>query len=89
MADVSTIPDGTATTAAQIEAIIAQIDLNIYNILNSSKHAAAPHGEFGAVGYKHEPDKGLAAMRAMRAEYVAMLNDIPAEIHSQWNNPAF
>ena len=87
MADVSTIPDGTATTAAQIQANISQLYLNIYNLEASSKHAGATHGEFGAVGYKHEPK--LKEMYERVAMLESRLKDIPAEIHSQWDNPAF
>lgn len=86
MADVTTIPDGTATSAAQLEAILSQVYLNIYNLETSSKHAGATHGEFGAVGYKHEPKLKELYERAAMLE--KRIDNLPAEIISQWDNPA-
>lgn len=62
MADVSEIPDGSELTAAQCDAMISRISLNIYNIM-AGKWDALDHAEFGAVGKKVEPTKLLAELR--------------------------
>lgn len=88
MADVLDFTGVTAEelTEAQIRGIIRRIDLNIYNIL-ADKHGATPYAEFGQAGHRADPDKGLKTLYELRKSYELMLNQVPCELHSVYDDP--
>lgn len=89
MADVANLDgiSGTPHTAAQIQAIINRIDVNIYNCL-AGKWDLVDYAEFGSAGHKMEPSKMLEQLRKWREYYVTLLQEIPVEVYTQWDDPS-
>jgi len=89
MADVPDLTGISATphTAAQLQAIINRIDVNLYNML-ANKWDLVDYAEFGMTGHKKEPSKMLEQLRALRRFYLDLLQEIPAEYYTQYDDPS-
>lgn len=84
MADLTdlTALEGSAPTVAQLQGIIAQIDLDVANLLRDGKLAAAKYGRGGGMP---EMDRAanLQALLAARDHYQQLLNQQPVQFVSQ------
>jgi hypothetical protein len=87
VADVTTVPDGTELTDAQLTAIIAKIDLDIYNLVAESKTPGLNYSEGGAVSRSVSRAANMKALMEMRKYYKDLLEQYPAEYLSQACDP--
>jgi hypothetical protein len=86
---IGSIPDGTGLSDAQLQGMIDQIDLNIYNLVKDGKHATLPYTKFGDVGHKADPAQAIKALQDLRTHYKTLMEESPAEEMTLFDNPGF
>jgi hypothetical protein len=91
MADVASFDGISADPLSydQIQAIINQIDLNIYNLMLEGKNATLYYQQNGPAGKMADHARALEALMLAKKQYQVMLDQIPYEVHSQFDDPAF
>ncbi|REJ95474.1 MAG: hypothetical protein DWQ34_06110 [Planctomycetota bacterium] len=72
LADLSTV-SGTDLTAGQIKGILAQIDLDITNLVRDGKLSALKYSVGGAGGQRTDRAANLKALLDARAHYERLL----------------
>ncbi len=80
--DLSTV-SGENLTLEQIRGILAQIDLDITNLVRDGKLAALKYGIGGAAGQSTDRAANLHALLAARDHYQRLLNSQPGWAVSQ------
>ena len=91
MADItaiSSIPDGTELTAAQIQGQINVLEMAIYNIRSQNKWNGADYTQFGGAGKKFSGAGHVKQMIAEIEYWRQRLNEFPWEETSQFDDPA-
>lgn len=91
MADLTNLDnvDGSDLTEAQIKGILAQIDLDIHNLMRGGKLATLVYGQGRAqagTGRWANRAEALRGLREARELYTRMLNSLPAFEISQQEN---
>lgn len=69
---------GAPLTEAQIRGILAQIDLDIVNLLRDGKLSALKYAVGGAAGHTTDRASNLKALLDCRAHYEKLLESLPA-----------
>ncbi|MEX0701179.1 MAG: hypothetical protein WD069_03710 [Planctomycetales bacterium] len=69
---------GQPLSEAQIRGILAQIDLDIVNLLRDGKLSALKYAVGGAAGHATDRASNLKALLACRAHYERQLESLPA-----------
>lgn len=89
MADLTdlTTASGTELTAAQINGILNQIDLDIFNLVRDGKLAASKYYKNGSAGAGMDRSLNLQELRKTRESYQKLLDAMPAEHYSQYDDP--
>lgn len=80
--DLSTV-NGAELTEGQIRGILAQVDLDIINLLRDGKLSALKYGLPGEGAASTDRGSNLRALIAAREHYEALLNSRPAWQTSQ------
>jgi len=80
--DLSTV-SGTELTDEQLRGILAQIDLDITNLLRDGKLSALRYGTPGEAGASTDRAANLRALLEARAHYQKLLENRPAWITTQ------
>lgn len=85
MADLSSLEvvSGAALTAEQIQGILAQIDLDLLNLVRDGKLSALKYGIGGEAGQSTDRSANLRALLAARDYYQTLLNQQPGWVISQ------
>lgn len=85
MADLTNLDgqSGVELSDAQIHAILAQIDLDIMNLVRDGKLSALRYGVAGPAGQTTDRAANMAALLAARDHYQRLLAARPAWITSQ------
>jgi hypothetical protein len=85
MADLTSLNDvqGAELNDAQIHAILAQIDLDIMNLVRDGKLSALKYGVAGPAGQMTDRAANMTALLAARDHYQRLLLARPAWITSQ------
>ena len=80
MADLTSLDgfEGTPLTEAQIRGILAQIDLDVTNLLRDGKLAALKYGVGSNIGPTADRAANLQALLAARTHYEQLLSKLPA-----------
>lgn len=86
LTDLSSV-SGSDLTEDQIRGIIAQIDLNIMNLMRDGKLGAARIAENYAGGQSVDRAASLDMMMKAREFYQKKLEEFPAMILSQYDDP--
>jgi hypothetical protein len=76
LTDLSTVT-GEELTEEQIRGILAQIDLDITNLVRDGKLSALKYGLAGHDGLKTDRSSNLRALLEARAHYERLLNSRP------------
>ena len=77
LGDLSSV-SGTELTEAQIRGILAQIDLDVMNLLRDGKLAALKYGTGGPAGQSTDRAANLRALLDARHRYEQMLLSLPS-----------
>lgn len=79
MTELSTLDglEGTPLTEAQIRGLLAQIDLNVANLLRDGKLAALKYSVGGTAGTVTDRAANLQALLAARQHYERLLAELP------------
>lgn len=77
--------DGAAITEPQIRGILAQIDLDVTNLVREGKLSALKYGIPGSAGVQTDRAANLRALLEARAHYESLLSSLPAWEVSQAN----
>ncbi len=81
--DLSSV-SGTDLSEAQIKGILAQIDLDITNLLRDGKLSALKYGIHGEGGQQTDRAANLKALLEARSHYQQLLQSLPSwEISQQ------
>ena len=90
MADVTSLDGISAVphTAGQIQAIVNKIEILIYNIAAGGKWDAAAYKELGLTGHEFDPEGAMRQLRKWHKHLVQMLQEMPAEFYTQWDDPS-
>ena len=85
MSDLTQLNDlsGEELTVSQIRGILAQIDLDIANLVRDGKLAALKYTAAGNAGIATDRAANLQALLSARDAYQKLLNDQPAWTTSQ------
>lgn len=80
MADLTSLNElhGEALTEAQIRGILAQIDLDVTNLLRDGKLAALKYSTGAPLGPTADRAANLQALLAARQHYESLLQSLPA-----------
>lgn len=78
--DLTSLDDvsGAPTTEAQIRAILAQIDLDVLNLVRDGKLAALKYSAGSQVGPTADRAANLQALLAARQHYATLLAALPS-----------
>ena len=76
LTDLSTV-SGTELTDEQLRGILAQIDLNITNLLRDGKLAALKYHDAGQTGRSADRGSNLQALLTAREHYQKILSSRP------------
>jgi len=82
--DDLTLVEGTDLTAAQIQGIIAEIDLDIVNLVRDGKLSALKYAIGGTTGRTVDRGANLAALQQARDFYQQLLNRVPTQVVSRF-----
>lgn len=82
LSDLSSV-SGTDLSPAQIQGILAQIDLDITNLVRDGKLSALKYGIGGTAGQTTDRAANLHALLAARDHYQRLLNSLPGWSISQ------
>lgn len=85
MTDLANLSDlsGAPLSEPQMRGLLAQIDLDIANLVRDGKLAAAPSTVGGAAGQSLDRAANLNALLKARDHYQSLLNSLPAWTVSQ------
>lgn len=80
MSDLTTLAgqQGSPLTEPQIRAILAQIDLDIFNLLRDGKLAALKYSVGTSIGPAADRSANLQTLLEARRQYQALLSQLPA-----------
>lgn len=84
VADLTEI-EGVAITEPQIRGLLAQIDLDIINLVRDGKLSALRYGMAGAAGLQTDRAANLRALLEARSHYESLLRERPAWVVSEAN----
>ncbi|MBT4865346.1 MAG: hypothetical protein HON53_09530 [Planctomycetaceae bacterium] len=85
LSDLSTV-SGTELTEAQIKGILAQIDLDVTNLLRDGKLSALKYGLAGQGGHSTDRAANLKALLEARSLYEQLLKSRPSWEVSQFDD---
>ena len=84
--DLSSVSGGDLTEA-QIKGILAQIDLDITNLLRDGKLSALKYATAGPAGQSTDRAANLQALLEARRRYEQLLQSLPAWEVSHYSSP--
>ena len=89
MADLTDLNgvSGSDLTEAQIAGILAQIDLDIHNLLRGGKLSALKYAEGGAAGRSADRAENLRALIEARRFYTGLQQSLPGWHVNEYDDP--
>jgi len=86
LTDLSSV-SGSDLTETQIAGILAQIDLDIHNLLRGGKLSALKYAEGGAAGRSADRAANLRALLEARRLYTELQQSLPGWHVNQYDDP--
>lgn len=83
IADLTSVT-GTDLTVTQVQGIIAEIDLDITNLLRDGKLSALKYAIGGPLGRTTDRAANLQALLEARGFYQQLLNNTPVQVTSRF-----